>query len=198
MIGGLGLSQTGTQRAIDRLPPEITLAFAPTGNSLNRWMRAARKKGHELLVQVPMEPFGYPQVDPGKNTLRLASSPEANLERLHWALGRLTNYSGVMNYMGARFAADERAMAPVLGDLAYRGLLFFNDGTAGGQALAQSASHKGVPYLSGDVLIDNSQSRADIVEKLRSLEALASSRGFAVGTGAALELTVDHGLRLGQ
>lgn len=65
VIGGLGLSQTGTQRAIAALPPEITLAFAPTGNSLDRWMREARRQGHELLVQVPMEPFGYPQVDPG-------------------------------------------------------------------------------------------------------------------------------------
>ena len=191
VIGGLGLSQTGTDRAIKALPPEITLAFAPTGNSLQRWMRAAREKGHEILVQVPMEPFGYPEINPGPRTLRLASSTETNIENLHWALGRLTNYTGVMNYMGARFAGNEQAMAPVLSDLAERGLLFFNDGSAGGQQLARSASTRGVPYVGGHIVIDNSQDRAAIAERLKALEDLASAQGYAVGSGSALELTVE-------
>ncbi|WP_306120576.1 MULTISPECIES: divergent polysaccharide deacetylase family protein [unclassified Roseitalea] len=191
VIGGLGLSQTGTQRAIDRLPPEITLAFAPTGNSLSRWMQAARRKGHELLVQVPMEPFGYPEVDPGPRTLRLASSAETNLENLHWALGRLTNYTGIMNYMGARFVGEGTAVAPVLGDLADRGLLFFHDGTVGAAQLAQAAQRQGVPFVSADTVIDGSQDPADILERLKALEELADARGSAIGTGSALELTVD-------
>lgn len=190
VIGGLGLSQTGSHQAIETLPPDITLAFAPTGNSLERWMREARKKGHELLVQVPMEPHGYPDVNPGPRTLRLASSAETNLENLHWALGRLTNYTGVMNYMGARFAASEDAMAPVLGDLAYRGLLFFNDGAAGTDMLADVARQRGVPYLEADIVIDASRDRADIEARLKALEELASARGYAVGSGSALELTV--------
>src|SRR5690606_35220347 len=33
VVGGLGLSQTGTQRAIKDLPPAITLGFAVSGNS---------------------------------------------------------------------------------------------------------------------------------------------------------------------
>ena len=49
IIGGMGVSQTSTQAAIDKLPPEITLGFAPQGNSLSRWAQAARKKGHEIL-----------------------------------------------------------------------------------------------------------------------------------------------------
>ena len=190
VIGGLGLSQTGSHRAIEILPPEITLAFASTGHSLRRWMGEARKGGHELLVQVPMEPHGYPEIDPGPRTLRLASSAEANLEKLHWALGRLPNYPGVMNHMGARFAADEAAMAPVLGDLAHRGLLFFNDGSAGGQPLADAARARGVPYLSADIVIDASRRRGDIETRLKALEELAAARGYAVGSGSALELTV--------
>lgn len=191
VIGGLGLSQTGTHYAIETLPPDITLAFAPTGNSLNRWMREARSKGHELLLQVPMEPFGYPEIDPGPRTLRLASSPQTNLENLHWALGRLTNYTGVMNHMGARFAATEQAMEPILGDLSERGLLFFNDGTASPPALGPLARSKGVPHVTADAIIDGSQSQADIRAALSALEELASSRGYAIGSGAALRLTVD-------
>ena len=61
VIGGLGVSQTGTQEAIDKLPAEVTLAFAPQGNSIGRWMQAARRKGHEIVMQVPLEPFDYPE-----------------------------------------------------------------------------------------------------------------------------------------
>src|SRR5690606_19692656 len=51
VIGGLGVSQTGTQQAIAKLPPEVTLAFASGGNSLDRWMQSARQKGHEIVMQ---------------------------------------------------------------------------------------------------------------------------------------------------
>ncbi|WP_412160064.1 divergent polysaccharide deacetylase family protein, partial [Pantoea sp. SIMBA_079] len=67
-MGGLGLSQTGSMEAIDKLPQEVTLGFAPQGNSLQRWMQAARQNGHELVLQLPMEPFDYPRVNPGRNT----------------------------------------------------------------------------------------------------------------------------------
>ncbi len=43
VIGGLGVSQTGTQKAIEELPAEVTLAFASQGNSIGRWMQAARR-----------------------------------------------------------------------------------------------------------------------------------------------------------
>ncbi len=69
VIGGIGLSQTGSQMAIRDLPEDITLAFAATGNSLQRWMQEARRKGHEIVLQVPMEPFDFPANDPGRGTL---------------------------------------------------------------------------------------------------------------------------------
>src|SRR5690606_21886588 len=75
VIGGLGVSQTGTQGAIAGLPPEVTLAFASGGNSLDRWMQAARREGHEIVMQVPLEPFDYPSVDPGRNTLTVDAAP---------------------------------------------------------------------------------------------------------------------------
>ncbi|RUX46697.1 divergent polysaccharide deacetylase family protein, partial [Mesorhizobium sp. M7A.F.Ca.CA.002.09.1.1] len=100
VIGGLSVSQTGTQAAIAKLPAEVTLAFAPQGNSIGRWMQAARQSGHEIVMQVPLEPFDYPKVNPGRNTLTVAASADENLKSLHWALSRTTNYTGVMNYMG--------------------------------------------------------------------------------------------------
>ncbi|MEL6920257.1 MAG: divergent polysaccharide deacetylase family protein [Pseudomonadota bacterium] len=191
MIGGIGLSQTSSQMAIEKLPPEITLGFSPAGNSLSRWMRAARKKGHELVVQVPMEPFNYPQVDPGPTTLRLASSAQTNVERLHASMSSITNYTGVTNYLGARFMANANAVTPIFREIGQRGLLFFNDGTAKAPGLRASADAMGVPYVEADLVIDGSQSPAEIQTRLKALEDLATARGVAIGTGSALGMTIE-------
>ena len=71
-------------------------------------MQVARQGGHEIVMQVPLEPFDYPNTNPGRNTLTVDAAPDENIKNLHWSLSRITNYTGVMNYMGARFSADPR------------------------------------------------------------------------------------------
>ncbi|BCH21773.1 divergent polysaccharide deacetylase family protein [Mesorhizobium sp. L-8-3] len=191
VIGGLGVSQTGTMEAIEKLPPEVTLAFASQGNSLGRWMQAARQRGHEIVMQVPLEPFDYPNVDPGRNTLTVAASPAENVEALRWSLSRITNYTGVMNYMGARFSADADAMAPLMEELGRRGLLYLDDGSSARSTAAELALKSGVPFVAGDTAIDAARERGDILKKLDELERIARAKGYAVGTGSAFDATVD-------
>ncbi|MEZ5803213.1 MAG: divergent polysaccharide deacetylase family protein [Rhizobiaceae bacterium] len=190
VIGGLGLSQTGTQDAIAKLPPEVTLAFSPQGNSLDRWMQAARRKGHELVLQVPMEPFDYPNVDPGRNTLTVDASPGDNAVRLHKSLARITNYTGVMNYMGARFTADGGAMETLMAELGERGLLYLDDGTSARTAAPELAVKNRVPFAAADATIDGARDRGSILKKLDELERIARAKGFALGTGSAFDVTV--------
>lgn len=191
VIGGLSVSQTGTQAAIAKLPAEVTLAFAPQGNSIGRWMQAARQSGHEIVMQVPLEPFDYPKVNPGRNTLTVAASADENLKSLHWALSRTTNYTGVMNYMGARFSADAAAMEPFIAELGKRGLAYIDDGSSARSLAPDLALKDGVPFVSGDMAIDAVQDRGEILKKLDSLEATARAKGTAVGIGSAFDLTVD-------
>lgn len=191
VIGGLSVSQTGTQAAIAKLPAEVTLAFAPQGNSIGRWMQAARQSGHEIVMQVPLEPFDYPKVNPGRNTLTVAASADENLKSLHWALSRTTNYTGVMNYMGARFSADAAAMEPFMAELGKRGLAYIDDGSSARSLALDLALKDGVPFVAGDMAIDAVQDRGEILKKLDSLEATARAKGTAVGIGSAFDLTVD-------
>ena len=54
----------------------VTFAFTPYGTDLERWVARARGEGHEVLLQIGMEPFDYPDNDPGPQTLLdLASRP---------------------------------------------------------------------------------------------------------------------------
>ena len=145
IIGGLGVSQTGTQEALGKLPAEVTLAFASGGNSLGRWMQVARQGGHEIVMQVPLEPFDYPNVNPGRNTLTVEASEEENIENLHRSLSRITNYTGIMNYMGARFSADPGVMAPLMAELGKRGLMYLDDGSSARSLAPDLALKNGVP-----------------------------------------------------
>jgi len=191
VVGGLGLSQTGSLEAIDRLPPEVTLGFAPSGNSLQRWMQEARRKGHELVLQIPLEPFDYPSVDPGRNTLTVDADPNENLDRLHWALGRITNYTGVMNYMGGRFLSEPSAMQPLFDELSQRGLLFVDDGSSARSTAPDMAVKSRVAFASSETTIDARRERGAILSKLDELEASARARGFAIGTASAFPESVD-------
>lgn len=191
VVGGLGLSQTGSQYAIKTLPEEITLAFAANGNSLQRWMQEARRDGHELLLQVPFEPFDYPANDPGPGTLTVAAGAEKNLDDLHAAMARFTNYTGITNFMGGRFLSSPDAMEPVMRDIGKRGLLFFDDGTSAQSLTDKFAKAMAIPFAASDLVLDARQERGYILEKLDELERIARRNGTAIGVASAFEVSVN-------
>lgn len=192
VVSGLGLSQTATQEAIRVLPPDVTLAFAPYGNSLSRWVSRARQEGHEVLLQLPLEPFDYPDNDPGPHTLLTSVSPEVNAGRLHWLMARIGGYAGVMNHMGARFTATPASFDPVLDEIARRGLYFVDDGSSSRSLTATHAPEFQLPFARGDLLIDAMPTKNEIDTKLLKLETLAKSQGFAVGIASGLPIAVER------
>jgi len=190
IVGGMGISQTGTSKAIRDLPADVTLAFAPYGSSLGRWAGRAREAGHEILLQVPMEPIGYPQKNPGEHTLLTSAGGAANAENLQWAMSRITSYTGVMNYMGARFLADQQATRSLLEELVGRGIFFLDDGSSGQSTAAAVGGAIRAPVVTGDLIIDKQRSSRQIEKQLENLEKFARTRGVAVGIASAFPTTV--------
>lgn len=191
VLGGMGISQTSTQQAIQKLPPSVTLAFAPYGNSLKRWMQGARKKGHELLLQIPMEPIDYPRNNPGPHTLRADANLQENIANLHWSMSRITNYVGVMNYLGNKLLSQPASLSPIFAEISKRGLLFVEDGTVQNSVAAGVAVKELVPYAKANILLDNVRSRAAIADKLVKLAEEAKRTGLAIGVGNAFPDTID-------
>jgi len=192
VVGGLGLSQRSTLSAIEKLPPSVTFAFAPYGSSLDRWMRASRKSGHEVMLQVPLEPYDYPDNDPGPQTLVTSLPVAANRDRLFWTLSRLTNYTGVVNYMGARFTASDEALRPVFDEVRKRGLFYLDDGSSSRSIASRLAAVTGTPFLRADLVVDANPDAADIDARLLQLESMARSRGVAVGFASALPVSIER------
>lgn len=192
VVGGLGLGQAITNDAIAKLPGAVTLAFAPYGNDLERQVARAREDGHEVLLHVPMEPFDYPDNDPGPRTLIAADAGPDNLDRLHWSMSRFTGFVGLVNYMGAKFTSSDEALGPVLKDAADRGLVFLDDGSSGRSRLAPVAATLRLPTARADGLIDATPKPAAIDAELGRLEAMAREKGLAIGTASALPVSIER------
>ena len=192
VIGGLGVGAAKTTDAIMKLPPAVTLAFTPYGSDPGKLAERARAQHHEIFLQIPMEPYDYPDNDPGPQTLLATLGPEQNLDRLYWHLGRLQGYAGIANFMGARFVATDAAMQPIMRETAKRGLAFFDDGAAPRSVAGALAASQATPFVKGDVAIDAVPTSAEIDRALAKLESLAKDRGFAVGTASALPISIER------
>jgi uncharacterized protein len=192
VMGGLGVGATNTNDAIKRLPGPITFGFLPYGGDIERQMTLARGSGHEVLLQIPMEPFEYPDNDPGPQTLLTSLDASQNVDRLQSLMARARGYVGVANFMGSRFSASEQALAPVLRESAKRGLIYFDDGSAPRSLAGQIAGGSSLPFAKSDLAIDTVPSASEIDRALGRLEALARERGTAVGMASALPITIDR------
>lgn len=193
VLTGLGLASTLTEAAIKELPPGVTLSFTPYSRKLNQWVALARVNGHEVLLDLPMEPTTYPDDDPGPQALLTALSSRQNLARLYWTLDRVTGYVGVAITMGSRFAASEKHMTPILLALKDRGLLFLDNRASDDSVATRLASEIGVPRAINDRPLDWAQaSRVAIDASLVQLENVARSEGFAVAMGRPYPVTIER------
>ncbi|HHG88900.1 MAG TPA: divergent polysaccharide deacetylase family protein [Devosia sp.] len=191
IVTGLGLNEAGTLSAIAELPDNVTLAFAPHGRTLARTAAAARAGGHELLVEVPMEPFDYPNSDPGPRTLLTNQTARANLDHLTWVMAQIGGYVGLINYQGARFTSSAADLGPVMEELGARGLGFVDDGSSNRSLTRQLAQANQVPYSRASIRLDTNPSRPAILQALEQLEQTAARDGSALGVISALPVSIS-------
>lgn len=192
VVTGLGIGQTATGEAIAKLPAPVSLAFAPYGGELEGSVARAREAGHEVMLQAPMEPFDYPDNDPGPHTLLTDGKPAEASDRLHWIMSRFSGYIGIVNFMGAKLMANDAALSALLREAGARGLGFVDDGSSPRSLAASVGAKVGTPTVRADAVID-AVPRGDAVEReLSRLEALARTKGVAVGSASALPMTVER------
>jgi hypothetical protein len=192
VIGGLGISAKMTAAALATLPPQVTLGFEPYAGDVQRWVAQARRQGHEVLLEVPMESFDFPDSDLGAHTLRAGVGEDANTERLVWAMTRFTGYTGVTNLLGDRFLSDSDSLEPVMTYLARRGLLFYDNGAASHSAAPDVAARSGVSFAQATGTIDKIQTAMEIDRELSELETAARAHGTASGVGVVRPVTIER------
>lgn len=191
IMANMGLSGPTTADALQRLPGGVTLAFTPYSERLSGWVDKARGEGHEVLLTVPMEPIDYPRNDPGPNTLLTTLKPEQNIERLEWALGRVSGYTGIISLTGSRFVKSA-SLRPALESLKRRGLMFVDSRSSATTEGAQMAALIQMPYALNNRFLDQDPARNNIDSQLKALEEIARQEGAAVGIGLPYQTTIER------
>jgi uncharacterized protein len=187
LVDGIGLPDGVSMDVIKGLPAPVSVACGAYGRNLQEWILKARSAGHEVLLQIPLEPENYPSTDPGPHTLLTTLPPEENLKRLQWLMSRYTGYVGLTNHMGAKFEATQASLVPVLEEVKARGLLYVDDGSVKASTGGQIASSIGLDYSIADVQLDG-----DVAKGLAELETLAKQKGSAIGVASAKPATVKQ------
>jgi hypothetical protein len=107
VISGVGISASGTADAFGKLPPTVTFALAPYAADIEKLAARALGENHEVLLQVPMEPFDYPGTE--RRPPAISDEPHARLCRRHQLHGRALH--GLGAGAGADPARDRQARA---------------------------------------------------------------------------------------
>ena len=183
-VSGMGLSKIATRTAIDIMPPAVALAFVPYGETVSASVDAARAKGHEVLLQLPMQnALGGA---PGPHALRPGEPAEALAGDLDWLMGRFAGYDGVTNLLGAPVTADTPLMTAVLKAVGNRKLFFVDDGTSKRSVVPGLAAQLDMPAKQVDVLLDATADPAVVQANLKTLLTIARTKGQAIGMASGL------------
>ena len=189
VIDDMGFDRTNSDRAL-RLPPAVTLAYLPDAPSVASQVRAARARGHQVMLHLPMEADEHGD-RPGQDVLSVHTDLATMQQNLVRMLRSFPGYIGVNNHQGSRFTRDPARMSVVLAELKRRGLFFLDSRTSGGSVGERIALDAGISYAVRDIFLDHDPDSSKIRERMTETERLARATGQAIAIGHPRTLTMD-------
>lgn len=188
VISGLGDDPVLLNQVIETLPQTVALGFLTDSQGLIEGHTAARNKGFETLLMLPLESMGYPLDDAGPNTLLTGEGQDSWVKSYKTCLSQVTGYVGIMNYLGSRFIRIERAQQWLLKSLNDMGLIY-------------AESFQGIPSNTSTVAKDLKTSYINLTPALRGeyslKETLASIEKDALKDPTTVgHITLTHASQL--
>nr|CRH07355.1 conserved exported protein of unknown function [Candidatus Magnetococcus massalia] len=177
-------------RAIVKLPADITLAVLPGGPYSRQLVNIGHRMGRELILHQPMEPKGFPRVDPGPGALLQGMSSKQVQRILNHNLDQFPEVVGVNNHMGSSVTENRGVMNAVMKVLVKRELYFIDSRTSAKSVAYRAASRYGVPRAKRSVFIDNRRTVSAVLKRLDELVAYAKRNGYGIGIGHPYGVTL--------
>ncbi len=175
VVTGLGLNHKTTGKAL-LLPEEVSLSFSPYARQLQQQMTRARAYGHEVWLDLPLEPENYPATDAGPLTLFHEMKEEERAARFHSLLATATTYTGLVGTASEIFS-DYAPMHDIAKEIKSRGILLLL--RAKRYENSETADHVFYINRTLDALAEgNGPTSAQL---LVELEASAKEYGYAIG-----------------
>jgi hypothetical protein len=168
----------------------LSFSVLPNGTFSKSIAQRVRQAGRELLLHLPMEPKGYPEVDPGIGALLTEMTDMELVAALRKNLDSLPQVKGVNNHMGSEFCENEKKLRLVMRELKNRGLFFVDSRTTSRTKAYRVAQEEEVPSAERNVFLDNIQSPQAVRRQLKKLIQLAKLKGQAIGIAHPHEVTL--------
>lgn len=175
----VGLSRAASEAAVYRLPAPVTLVIDAYAEVPQQWAAAARRAGHEVLADLPLQAAAGSGDDAGPRALPAAADDDETVQRAQALLGRFTGYTGVLTQGGGGFADGFTRLGPLLDALHRRGLLLVDGVASEGAPLFRLGERVGLPRARIDARIAGDAAAID--RQLAALAATARERFVAVG-----------------
>lgn len=168
IIDDFGNDMKGTKEMLD-LPVPITVAVMPFLPTTQRDATDAHRRGHEVIVHLPMEPNkGRPEwLGPGAITSGLTDAEVR--ERVEKAIADVPFAVGMNNHMGSKITSDKRIMSVVLDVCKEHGMFFVDSRTNYRSVVPELAATKGLPPVRNDIFLDHKYSRAHIFSQMNAV-----------------------------
>jgi uncharacterized protein len=167
----------------------LTYAVLPHSPYRREIANAAKLKGAEVMLHLPMEPDEYPEIDPGEGALLSSMTPDERIVMLKRNLDSVPFVSGVNNHMGSKMSANSEAMNQILSIVKKKGLYYVDSLTSSASRADSSARLFQVPFATRDVFLDHDPNPAMIRLRLEQLVHLAEVKGMAIGIAHPYEAT---------
>ncbi len=197
IIDDMGMNTTIAKQFV-QLPFPLTFSifpYAPHALEVAKLFHDARQ---QIMLHVPMEPHGYPDVDPGPGALLGSMNDQQLLSRFRKELSAIPGIVGINNHMGSKLTENRHIMALLMNCLQDKPLFFIDSRTIAGTVAFDEAIKAGIPAGQRDVFLDNIQDEQYILAQLRKLIAIAQIKKTAVGIGHPYPETVAALRRVGQ
>jgi polysaccharide deacetylase 2 family uncharacterized protein YibQ len=183
IIDDLGSNRRRTRELINLEAP-ITLSFFPLCRYSPELAKEASENGKEVIMHMPMEPYGFPGIDPGKGALLMGMNETELYRRIHENLEAIPDIKGVNNHMGSRFMENDHRVGILMKELKARNLFFLDSRTTSKTVGYRTAKKLGVKTGQRDVFLDNnSYDEAEIRRNIAELAEIAKNEGKAIGIG---------------
>jgi polysaccharide deacetylase 2 family uncharacterized protein YibQ len=149
----LGADEGLMGRAIEELPPEVSLAFLPGTPDLARWLGLARERGHECYLMLPVEDPAGP-AERGIRPIEASADPAENLRRLRTAMSRAEGYVGFVVPGPSVVTQSDLIARPLVKEIAERGLGLIEISPNGVSAMYRLTLELGVGYARSSTVLD--------------------------------------------
>jgi len=163
----------------------VTLAVRPGSAASRSAAERARAAGADVLLHLPMEPKGYPRIDPGPDAILVDLKDGEIRKRIARHLESLPPVDGVSSHMGSLATQDRRVMSVVLEELKRRRLFFLDSHTTKATVAPEEARRIGVPCLVNRVYLDNEEGDDSWVGERLDEAAAAAANGAVIATAHA-------------